>query len=344
MTQYIDIKPDQQRETINTRQRYDALEAANLRAHHFRGSMFWKLKGEREYLVRSRRDPVTGTSRQKSLGARSEDTEKIKRLYDQERPAALQSVKELEETLNRQAAINRVLGLGRVPLQTAKIIRKLESKGLFSSGIMIIGTNALYAYEAASGVHFSSDVTATEDFDLMMDARRSLKVITGEAKPEMLLSLLRSVDRSYVRQRNAFRAQNNQGFFVDLVKPQSRPPWKNEPDTISGENEDLAASPIEGLQWLQNAPVFTALAIAVDGKPVPLKVPDPRAFAVHKFWLSKRQDRDPLRKKRDKIQSAIVASLTTDRFPHLPFEAAQLKMFPNEVVKSALAWFAELTQ
>ncbi len=339
MIQYIDTKPDQQRETINTRQRYDALEAANLRAHNFRGSMFWKKKGEREYLVRSRGDPVTGKSLQKSLGVRSEDTEKIKRLYDQERPATLQSVTELNATLKRQAAINRVLGLGRVPLQTAKIIRKLESKGLFSNGIMIIGTNALYAYESAAGVHFSSDITATEDFDLLMDSRRSLKLVTGEAKPEMLLSLLRSVDRSYVRQKNAFRAQNNQGFFVDLVKPQPRPPWKNGPSTISGNKEDLTASPIEGLQWLQNAPMFNAIAIGVDGNPVPLKVPDPRAFAIHKFWLSQRKDRDPLRQKRDKIQSAVIASLTKDRFPHLPFETTQLKMFPDEIVKDAFSWF-----
>jgi hypothetical protein len=36
--------------------------------------------------------------------------------------------------------------------------------------------------------------------------------------------------------------------------------------------------------------------IAQDGMPAPIVSPDPRAFAIHKMWLSKQDDRDPAKK------------------------------------------------
>jgi hypothetical protein len=51
----------------------------------------------------------------------------------------------------RQAAVNRALGLGRVPLMNARIIRALDKSGLLGAGIRVVGTNAIYAYEAIAG-------------------------------------------------------------------------------------------------------------------------------------------------------------------------------------------------
>ena len=54
-----------------------------------------------------------------------------------------------------------------------------------------------------------------------------------------------------------------------------------EPVTF-GEN-DLVASAVPGLQWLVNSPK--------QRKPLPFRVPDPRAFALHKAWLSQQPAR-----------------------------------------------------
>jgi len=43
---------------------------------------------------------------------------------------------------------------------------------------------------------------------------------------------------------------------------------------------------LPGLQWLLNSPKLDAVAIDEDGWPVPMRVPDPRAFALHKAWLA----------------------------------------------------------
>jgi hypothetical protein len=86
---------------------------------------------------------------------------------------------------------------------------------------------------------------------------------------------------------------------------------------------------IEGLDWLQNSPPFDAVAIVA---------PDPRVWAVHKLWLSRRADRQPIKRHRDAAQAeAVVASYLT----HLPFEADQLRMLPKELVADAAPLFVK---
>jgi transposase InsO family protein len=45
------------------------------------------------------------------------------------------------------------------------------------------------------------------------------------------------------------------------------------------------------------------VGIDEDGWPVPIKVPDPRAFALHKAWLSTLTTREPVKKQRDLAQA-----------------------------------------
>lgn len=48
---------------------------------------------------------------------------------------------------------------------------------------------------------------------------------------------------------------------------------------------------------------------------------EPRAFALHKAWLSGLHEREPLKKPRDLDQARSVAKLVIDEMPHLPFES-----------------------
>jgi hypothetical protein len=51
-----------------------------------------------------------------------------------------------------------------------------------------------------------------------------------------------------------------------------------------------------------------------------MRVPDPRAFALHKAWLSGLPTREPLKKPRDLAQARAVAQLVQDDTPQLSFE------------------------
>ncbi|WP_409529320.1 GSU2403 family nucleotidyltransferase fold protein, partial [Zwartia sp.] len=44
------------------------------------------------------------------------------------------------------------------------------------------------------------------------------------------------------------------------------------------------AAQVPGLQWLLNSPKLDVIAIDEDDWPVPMRVLDPCAFALHKAW------------------------------------------------------------
>jgi len=93
-------------------------------------------------------------------------------------------------------------------------------------------------------------------------------------------------------------------------------------DPVSFAEDDLVAAEVPGLQWLLNAPKLDTVAIDETGWPTPLRVPDPRAFALHKAWLASRPDRDAIKKPRDLAQARAVATLVREYMPHLPFGEA----------------------
>ena len=336
---FTDLNPDQRREVINTQQRYAGLVQAQARRDAFRGSMVWGESKGRQYLMRSAYDKQ-GKRRQTSLGPRSAETERIKAEFDQGRVEARARWEGLRVVMDRQAAVNRALGLGRVPLLGARIIRALDASGLLGGAIRVLGTNALYAYEAAAGVRIESGLTATEDIDLLLDSRARLQfVATGEEETASLLRVLRQVDASFERSREPFRARNRDGYIVDLIKPLRSPPWRQEPVRLGDDANDLEAVELEGLAWHESAPAFEAVAIDERGEPLRIVASDPRVFAIHKYWLAQRLDREPIKKPRDLQQARVVAALTAAFLPHLRLDGDDLRMLPKALVAEALPLF-----
>jgi hypothetical protein len=337
--EFQELNNDQRREAVNTQQRYAAYREAKSRADGYRGSMVWTEAKGHEYLVRSYYDK-TGLRRQSSLGLRSPETEKKKADYERGRAEAESRQKDMKAVLDRQAAINRAIGLGRFPLLGAKIIRELDQTGMLGSGIRVLGTNAIYAYEAAAGVRIDPGLTTTEDIDLLFDSRGGLTfVATEDVSERSLLQMLRKVDRSFEKSTQTFRAANRDGYLVDLIKPMRSPPWKAESEMIGRDSDDLLAAEIEGLAWHESAPSFEAVAIDEKGEPLRIVATDPRVWAAHKLWLSKRKDREPLKRRRDEAQARIVARLVVEYMPHLPFAPADLRMLPKDVVEDAASLF-----
>jgi hypothetical protein len=336
---FQELNNDQRREKVNSDQRYASWGEAKSRAGSYRGSLVWQeVKGE-QYLVRSYYD-ASGNRRQKSEGRRSPETEKIKTDWEQGRREAVDRFKSMREVMARQAAINRAVRLGRVPLVGARIIRALDEAGLLGNGIRIVGTNAIYAYEAVAGVMVDPDITTTLDIDLLLDARMSLRIVASDDVVEpALISLLRKVDKSFERTNETFRAVNREGYVVDLIKPQRTPPWQNERVQVGFAEDELAAVPINGLAWHESAPPFEAIAIDEKGGPVRIVASDPRVFAAHKLWLSGQPDRDPTRRRRDAAQARAVAQIVRRYLLHLPFEASDLRMLPRDLFDAAKPLF-----
>jgi len=309
------LSNQQRLNVVNTGQLFENHEAALRHTLSYAYGMRWKKVREVEYLFRERARRGNG----KLMGRRSAETESILAAFIAGKAAAAERLASIEISLQEQARLNKALRLSRVPKVVARILRKLSEAGL-SDVFTVLGTQALYAYEAVSGVQYLSELLASGDVDLLYDTRRKLTVVSEKMDGEGLLGILKKADRSFecIRKRG-YRAANAGQFMVDLI---IAPRGMHQSDEVTFAEQDLVAAEVPGLQWLLNAPKLRTVAIDEDGMPVPMRVPDPRAFALHKAWLSQQRERDPVKKPRDLAQAQVVAETVQRYLPYLPFDEA----------------------
>ncbi len=311
---------------VNSEQLYENWLDAHRRASQYRYGMHWKKAGGHEYLFRVRDRRGNG----KSLGPRSPLTEQRFAEFTSGKERAEARLKGIEAALVEQARLNKALRLGRVPETVARILRELAVANV-ANDFTVLGTQALYAYEVMGGVHFLAELLASGDVDLLYDRRRKLTLAARKMDGHGLLGLLKKADRSFEPVgENTFRAANAGQFMVDLIVP---PGDMRDGHSISFAEGDLVASEVPGLEWLINAPRQHVVAIAEDGRPIEMQVADPRAFAIHKMWLSEKADRSPLKRPRDAAQALILMQLIREHLPHLPLESSALRFLPKALVE-----------
>ncbi|MCF8211865.1 MAG: nucleotidyltransferase domain-containing protein [Rhodoferax sp.] len=298
---------------VNSEQLYENYRSTQGHWAAYVYGMRWKTIRGKEYLFKDRDRRGNG----KSLGARSAETEAVLASFQAGRVVSQERLQLVTEKLQEQARLNKALRLNRVPTVIARVLRELDAAGLHDD-FTVIGTQALYAYEAAAGVHFILELLASGDVDMLYDARKKLTVVSEKLDGKGLLGLLKKADRTFecIRE-NGYRAANAGQFMVDLVVA---PSGMYTPAGVTFAKADLVATEVPGLQWLLNSPKLDTVAIDENGWPVPMRVPDPRAFALHKAWLSGQVSREPLKKPRDLDQAKALAQVVEAHLPHLSFK------------------------
>jgi hypothetical protein len=71
----------------------------------------------------------------------------------------------LRHRMTKQAVINIACGIGRVPLVTASTLRRLHVEGRLGT-TYVSGDVAMWAYEAAAGVHINQDLMPADAIEL----------------------------------------------------------------------------------------------------------------------------------------------------------------------------------
>lgn len=316
----MDFRPlsgEQTRRLIDSEQRYEAyIGFVDRLDTSFRGSMSWKTVGGHDYLYRK----ISGTW--KSLGPRNAESEGIFRKYHAGRVELRAKIESIRKEIDAAARVDKALGLGRVPKAIAGILRRLDRKHFLGHALSVVGTNALFAYERLAGGHFAPSMLATMDVDLLFDSRHRLGLVTRDARDGGLIELLKSVDPSFaVSHQGSFRAINRGGLMIDLIEPMPREPSRTLSKRQIGQADDeLVAAEIHGLQWLRNAAQLQVIVLDETGVPLRISVPDPRIFALHKYWVSQREDRDHLKARRDEQQARAVVGLIVDYYAKFKFD------------------------
>ena len=160
---------------INSEQLYENYRVALRHAAAHTYGMRWKTVRGVDYLFRDSDARGNG----KSLGPRSEETEAILAPFHQGREAANERLAGIRAALDEQARLNKALRLSRMPRVIARILRELDAAGLYKS-FTVLGTQALFGYEAAGGVQFLTELLATGDIGLLYDHRQKQALVSSK--------------------------------------------------------------------------------------------------------------------------------------------------------------------
>ncbi len=325
---FQDITESTAKQLIDAAQLWDVLQDAERRGARYAGSMFWRKTGaaKTEYLIKE----VHGI--EKSLGCRSAGTEHIIAEFKRNKAESTERLKALRDAMKKQQRVNFALRIGRTPNTVIAVLNAIADAGI-SDHFLVVGTNALYAYETHAGVYLSGDITATKDFDLLWDSRKHLSLVSKdpEFNTKGLIGILKKVDKSFsVLDDEAYRAANSDGYLVDLIKRRPASYFDDhEKQQLIKAEEDFWACKIPNMDWLLSSPKFKQVIVGVNGHMAEMTTIDPRAFVLFKAYLSQKEDREAIKRPRDLEQAKAVFSLIEERLPHLSFD--QIKVFPEKV-------------
>jgi hypothetical protein len=315
----LSFNDEQLRVAANLAQYYDAWRDSERALRQFVGYLGWKTIAGREYLYR------TDTRGQgSSLGPRSPETEQVHAEFQQGRREAADRVAAQEEQLRVLGALYRSLRLPAIDSAAARILREADLRGMLGDTLMVVGTNAMIAYEFEAGERFATGLDATEDFDLAWSAspEASEQILRGAP----VLSLLKAIDSTYVvNSERPFQARNRAAYEVEVLIAPSR--VATYPRT-----EVLRPVPLPEQEWLLAGRSVDHVACGRDGTPARILAPDPRWFALHKLWLANKPTRNRLKATKDRKQGLAVLRAVRGRMPHYPIDGAFRREVPGELV------------
>lgn len=313
MAAFLELSETQQRQLVDAESVFQALERAEAEAWQYRGSMFWREQAGRTYLIKLWPD-----SRQNSLGPQSDETRRIHERFTTRKAEVEARVKELRAQAETMRRLNRALRVGRTPDVLVDVLGVL-AKARVASHFLVVGTNALFAYETAAGVRFPPDVMETRHADLLFDtAHRSEFLQVMEDAGLSFLALLQKADKTFQRHEleNA-TAVNSKGYEIDLLRrfPPAELEAQEHPMQITPREEDLWIVRASTGERLLSVPRFSQVVIATSGSMARMTTVHPLAFARIKRSLSKDPARDPRKATKDAAQAALVEELVRTWLP-----------------------------
>ena len=207
----------------------------------------------------------------------------------------------------------RAAGMPTPTPGTGKLINALTCTGFFRSGGVLAGSHAFGLYALELGILARDDLAMTEDVDIA--AARSVSIIPKDGK-----SLAASLDGIGLRpvagpgEEHPVRWETDDGVVLDVLTPKRR----GAEASVRHDGLGIWAQALPYLDFgLESA--IDAVVLYRDGLPV--KIPAPERFAVHKLIVaSVRRGTHRAKAEKDLAQAAwLVEALSEAR----PFELAE---------------------
>ena len=327
LTEYTN---SQRKQYINARQNYEYyIEKKNEYYMNYNRSLYWRKSAGKEYLTKK----YSAQNRVTSLGVKSENTLKIYEDFLEHKKALKDELLRLENKLEKIRKLNKIEFLTRVPSALVDIYQKINELKL-DDKMILIGTNALYAYEAHCALFLEDEELATEDIDLLAKGSKELSVVFREVMPKgKMTSFLKLIDKTFEEDKKLpYRFRNKKGVVLEIISPF----YRNKKKVKKSDFMDIIDLEMQGMQWLENSRVFKSMVIAENGKCAIVSTIHPLEYAVYKNWLSSQLDRNIHKKNRDYQQSRLVTELIQSYMVNIDIEdeLKKMKHFNKSVVES----------
>ena len=302
---FLPLPDNAARQIIDSSTVFDEFIRVKAQARPYAGGMYWKRQSGYEYLVKTYPD-----NRQQRIGPRTSENERIFEQFSRHKLEVEARLKSLRAALTDCERMNKALKAGRVPALVVSILQTIENAGL-GEHFTVVGTHALYAYETAAGVRIAQGALATQDVDLLWDARRRVRFMTDiERLDSSMLKVLQRADPTFRRKDlHNETAINAKGFEVDFLR---RQPEGDDPHPFrfSADEDDLWPVQAVRASVLTSAPRFEHVVIAATGRMALMRTIAPQAFVEFKRWMAeKARQRPEPKRRRDRRQAAIVQAM-----------------------------------
>lgn len=227
-------------------------------------------------------------------------------------PAAERQVESLRREMGlakgrrKLVSLLRRAGLAAPHKTIGATLDAVAHAGLFSAGAVLVGTGAYMMSGPLVGHLLPEPTLMTGDLDLA-----TANLALAAEPPEAFEAILKRGDPTFQSvmqldpRKPPSRFSTADGFFVDLITPMRR---KADANPVPMKALKAGAAPLQHVDWLISEPVQT---VALWGSGVPVSVPQPARFAVHKLILAqKREAGMRLKRQKDLAQAdALIEAL-----------------------------------
>ncbi|MFZ4856701.1 MAG: GSU2403 family nucleotidyltransferase fold protein [Desulfuromonadaceae bacterium] len=243
------------------------------------------------------------------VGKRNDQTERLMR----DHASGKSEVVEMGEKLKRLSS--QIMAGAKMPTDKAmiRVIRSLADTGVFKNGGVLVGTHAFQAAGLMLGVCWSAETTRTTDVDLAVERKVAVAIPVIHADIPAALDSLQMgfypVPRLNHKEPSTNFAIRKSQLRLDVLTPKTEE--TNAPIFIKRFN--CAAEPLSYLSYLIESPVPSVL---LDSIPVPVNIPQPVRYALHKLIVSQVRDVSADAKRpKDLYQSHQILSVLQESRP-----------------------------
>lgn len=162
----------------------------------------------------------------------------------------------------------------------AKIIAGMAEAGLFVNGGTLVGSFAFACYGNMLGVSYLSDLSRTEDMDFSVDRRIEVGIRRNLAEALVQVDSTLKIPRQINPALKPFEMIASDGFKIEFLTTKAT---ESEKAPVLIERFSIHAQPLDYMDFLieSNQP-----AMMLYGAGIPVVIPDPARFALHKLAVS----------------------------------------------------------